>query len=45
MGLKAKRDFTDKETGKEVDKTLILDNHSKVLYDYDLIPKEEIKND
>ena len=26
-------------------KELILDNHSKVMYDYDLIPKSEIRND
>lgn len=30
------------ETGKE-EKELILKNHSKVLYDYSLIPKEEIR--
>ena len=35
----------DKDTNKEISKELILSNHSKVLYDYDLIPKEEIKND
>ena len=32
-----------RETKEELNKELILDNHSKVLYDYDLIPKEEIK--
>ncbi len=36
---------TDKETGKEIKKELILDNHSRVMYDYSLIPKDEIKND
>ena len=35
----------DKETNKEIKKELILDNHSKVMYDYDLIPKELIRND
>ncbi len=35
----------DKETDKEIKKELILDNHSKVMYDYDLIPKELIRND
>ncbi len=35
----------DKVTNKEVSKDLILSNHSKVLYDYNLIPKEEIRND
>ena len=28
---------------KEIKKELILDNHSKVMYDYDLIPKEEVR--
>lgn len=32
----------DKETKKEISKELILNNHSKVMYDYSLIPKEEI---
>lgn len=35
----------NRKTNKEVKKDLILDNHSEVLYDYDLIPKEEIRND
>ena len=35
----------DKNTNKEIDKELILDNHSEVLYDYSLIPKEEIRDD
>ena len=34
----------DKKTNKEIKKELILDNHSEVLYDYNLIPKEEIVN-
>ena len=34
----------DRATNEEIKKELILDNHSEVLYDYDLIPKEEIKN-
>lgn len=33
---------TDKETKEEISKELILNNHSKVMYDYSLIPKEEI---
>lgn len=33
----------DKESDKEIKKELILDNHSKVMYDYDLIPKDEIR--
>ena len=35
----------DKKTNKEVNKELILDNHSEVMYDYSLIPKEQIRND
>ena len=35
----------DKETGKEINKELILNNHSKVMYDYSLIPQDEIRND
>ena len=34
----------DRNTNEEVRKELILDNHSEVLYDYNLIPKEEIIN-
>ena len=32
----------DRETQTQVAKELILDNHSEVLYDYELIPKEQI---
>lgn len=32
----------EKSTGKILDKKLIWDNHSKVMYDYDLIPKDQI---
>ena len=35
----------DRATGEEIKKELILRNHSRVLYDYSLIPKEEIRND
>lgn len=35
----------DKETNQEINKELILDNHSKVMYDYNLIPRELIRND
>ena len=35
----------DRETNKEIKKELILDNHSEVMYDYNLIPKDEIRND
>lgn len=37
------RNVYDSKTGDLVDKELILDNHSEVMYDYDLIPKELIK--
>lgn len=33
----------DKATGKVVDKVLVRDNHSEVMFDYDLIPKELIR--
>lgn len=35
----------DNETNKEIDKQLILDNHSEVMYDYSLIPENEIRSD
>ena len=35
----------DKKTKKEIKKEMILDNHSEVMYDYNLIPKEQIRND
>ncbi len=35
----------DKKTNKEINKELILDNHSEVMYDYSLIPESEIRND
>ncbi|MBR6921171.1 MAG: VanW family protein [Clostridia bacterium] len=39
------RSVIDKNTGKEIRRELILKNHSKVMYDHSLIPKEQIKND
>lgn len=33
----------DRETGETVDKQLVLDNHSEVMFDYELIPKELIR--
>lgn len=33
----------DKTTKKEIARDLVLDNHSEVMYDYSLIPKELIK--
>jgi len=35
----------DKITNNEKDRELILDNHSEVMYDYELIPKDEIRDD
>lgn len=35
----------DRKTNKEIKKELILDNHSEVMYDYNLIPTDEIKNE
>lgn len=40
---KVYRIITDKKTKQEIKKELILDNHSQVMYDYELIPKEEIR--
>ena len=34
----------DRASGQEVWKKLILDNHSEVMYDYSLIPKDQIKD-
>ena len=33
----------EKETGKRLNKELIWDNHSLVMFDYNLIPKDELK--
>jgi vancomycin resistance protein VanW len=38
------RNKIEKSTGNVLEKKLIWDNHSRVMYDYDLIPKELIKN-
>ena len=35
----------DRSTGEKVRKELILDNHSRVMYDHSLIPEEQIRND
>ena len=34
---------SNKENGKIINKKLVLDNHSEVMFDYKLIPKEQIK--
>ncbi len=33
----------DRESGELLEKKLILDNHSKVMYDYSLIPEDQIR--
>ena len=40
---KVYRIIIDKETKQEIKKELILNNHSQVMYDYELIPKDEIR--
>lgn len=40
---KVYRIVTDKKSKEFIKKELILNNHSKVMYDYDLIPKDEIR--
>ena len=42
---KVYRIITNKETHEEIAKELILDNHSKVMYDYSLIPENEIREE
>ena len=37
------RIIKDKNTKEVIGKELILKNHSKVMYDYNLIPKDEIR--
>lgn len=41
---KVYRRIIDRESGKEVAKEPVLDNHSKVMYDPALIPSEQIRN-
>lgn len=38
------RTTIDRQTGKEIQIELILNNHSEVIYDYSLIPKDQIKD-
>lgn len=40
---KVYRYIIDRATNSEIAKELILDNHSEVMYDYALIPKEQIR--
>ncbi|MBR6101014.1 MAG: VanW family protein [Ruminococcus sp.] len=39
------KDTYDKETGELIDKQLIWDNHSEVMFDYSLIPADQIRED
>ena len=41
---KVYRIVIDRETNKEIRKELILDNHSCVMYDHSLIPKDDIRD-
>lgn len=36
------RETLDKATGEVLERKLVLDNHSEVMYDYDLIPQDQI---
>ena len=38
------KETIDKKSGKVIDKKLVLDNHSEVMYDYSLIPEYLIHN-
>lgn len=38
------RTTIDRQSGKEIQIELILNNHSEVIYDYSLIPKDQIKD-
>lgn len=40
---KVYRIIIDKNTNQEIRKELILNNHSEVMYDYNLIPKDQIR--
>ena len=37
------RTVIDRESGEEIKRELILNNHSQVMYDYSFIPKDEIR--
>lgn len=37
------KESLDKQTGDVIEKELVLDNHSEVMFDYNLIPKEQIR--
>ncbi len=35
----------DKKSGEEISREMVLNNHSRVMYDHSLIPKDKIKNE
>lgn len=37
------KETLDRETGEVIDKKLVLDNHSEVMFDYSLIPEDLIQ--
>lgn len=37
------KEITDRETGQVLGRELVLDNHSEVMFDYSLIPEEQIR--
>ena len=37
------REIAERATGQLLDRELILDNHSEVMFDYDLIPRDQIR--
>ena len=39
------RENIDKESGEVIKKELLLDNHSEVMYDYSMIPQDQIRDE
>ena len=39
------RETIDKESGEVIKKELLLDNHSEVMYDYSMIPQDQIRDE
>ena len=37
------KETIEKATGQVIRRDLVLDNHSEVMYDYNLIPKDQIR--
>ena len=40
---KRQKETIEKATGQVIRRDLVLDNHSEVMYDYNLIPKDQIR--